>query len=56
MPTYDYKCEKCGHEFEKMFEYFPRLVLANFVVIYNTNSKLEGVCSSNLAESDGMGN
>ena len=19
MPTYDYKCEKCGHEFEEMF-------------------------------------
>ena len=31
-------------------------VLTNFAVIFRPNSKLEGVCSSNLAESDGMGN
>ena len=29
-------------------------VLTNFVVIFRPNSKLDGVCGSNLAESDGM--
>ena len=33
-----------------------RQVLTKFAVIFRPNSKLEGVCGSNLAESDGMGN